>query len=39
MIHLHYHGFFVLAVLVLDLLVWAWRRGRRAEADEVLRKA
>ncbi len=33
MVHLHYYGFFVLAVLGLDLLVWAWRRGRR----EVLR--
>jgi uncharacterized membrane protein len=35
MIHLHYYGFFVLAVLGLDLLVWACRRGRR----EVLRLA
>jgi 4-amino-4-deoxy-L-arabinose transferase-like glycosyltransferase len=35
MVHLHYYGFFVLAVLGIDLLVWACRGGRR----EVLRLA
>jgi hypothetical protein len=28
LVHLHYYGFLVLAVLGLHLLVWAWRRGR-----------
>jgi uncharacterized membrane protein len=39
LVHLHYYAFFVLFVLGLDLLLWAWPRGWREVARLVVTSA